>query len=71
MLQQQSIIVPQISSYPDPEGRARKVLRWLSQQRIVEPQLSTCVAGGNGMVCEGLKQKCSESKKPPGGQGGF
>ena len=49
MLQQQSIIVPQISTYPDPEGRARKVLRWLSQQRIVEPQLSTCVAGGNGM----------------------
>ena len=59
MLQQQSIIVPQISSYPDPEGRARKVLRWLSQQRIVEPQLSTCVAGGNGMgyaLAEGARQ---------------
>ena len=59
MLQQQSIIVPQISTYLDPEGRARKVLRWLSQQRIVEPQLSTCVAGGNGMgyaLAEGARQ---------------
>ncbi len=59
MLQQQSIIVPQISTYPDPEGRARKVLRWLSQQRIVEPQMSTCVAGGNGMgyaLAEGARQ---------------
>ena len=59
MLQQQSIIVPQISSYPDPEGRARKVLRWLSQQRIVEPQLSTCVEGGSGMgyaLAEGARQ---------------
>ena len=59
MSKQQSIIVPRISTYPDPEGRARKVLRWLSQQRIVEPQLSTCVELGNGMgyaLAEGAQQ---------------
>ncbi|MHA6494235.1 sugar ABC transporter ATPase [Pseudomonas borbori] len=42
MSEQQAIIVPQISSFPGHEARARVVVRWLVQQNIIEPQLSTC-----------------------------
>lgn len=42
MSDRQYIIVPQVSSYPGVQSRARKMLRWLSGLNIVEPQLSAC-----------------------------
>ncbi|AYC31967.1 sugar ABC transporter ATPase [Pseudomonas cavernae] len=49
MSQQQSIIVPQISTFPGHEAKARAILRWLVQQAIVQPQLSHCGRGGDGL----------------------
>jgi hypothetical protein len=46
----QSIIVPQISSFPGHEGRARLILRWLVQKNIVQEQATTCGRTGNGMA---------------------
>ncbi|WP_417661243.1 sugar ABC transporter ATPase [Pseudomonas sp.] len=42
MNDQQAIIVPQISSFPGHEGRARLIVRWLVQQKIIEEQMTTC-----------------------------
>ena len=49
MINMQSIIVPQISTYPAPEMRARKVLAWLVSQNVVAEQLSTCARSGSRM----------------------
>ncbi|MFH7489629.1 sugar ABC transporter ATPase, partial [Pseudomonas syringae pv. tagetis] len=38
----QSIIVPQITTFPGHEARARLILRWLVKLDVVEPQLTTC-----------------------------
>src|SRR5690606_37045437 len=46
----QSILVPQISSLPEAEARARLMLRWLAGQRLVAAQQSTCGCLGNGMA---------------------
>jgi hypothetical protein len=59
MINMQSIIVPQISTYPAPEARARKVLAWLTAQQIIAEQLSTCGSHGNRMayaITEGIRQ---------------
>ncbi|MET1078747.1 MAG: sugar ABC transporter ATPase [Pseudomonas sp.] len=48
-LTQQSILVPQLSSVPAHEARARLMLRWLVQRNIVEAQASTCAHGGSRM----------------------
>jgi hypothetical protein len=59
MINMQSIIVPQISTYPAPEARARKVLAWLVTQQIIAEQLSTCGLNGNRMayaITEGARQ---------------
>ncbi|WP_312520659.1 sugar ABC transporter ATPase [Stutzerimonas nitrititolerans] len=42
MSDRQYIIVPQVSSYPGSQARARKILRWLTGLGIVELQLSAC-----------------------------
>ena len=47
---QQFILVPQISSYPGPEARARKILRWLVERDIVAAQLSRCGIGPGGLA---------------------
>lgn len=46
----QSIIVPQISSFPGHEGKARLILRWLSKREIIAPLASTCGRGPGGMA---------------------
>ena len=59
MINMQSIIVPQISTYPAPEARARKVLAWLTAQQIIAEQLSTCGSLSNRMayaITEGIRQ---------------
>ncbi|NQD96517.1 sugar ABC transporter ATPase, partial [Pseudomonas sp. CrR25] len=45
----QAIVVPQISSFPGHEARARALLRWLVQQNVVEELASTCGGSGNRM----------------------
>ena len=50
MAEQQSIVVPRISSFPGHEARARATLRWLVQQDVVEERLSTCGGLGNRMA---------------------
>ncbi|MBS7663638.1 sugar ABC transporter ATPase [Pseudomonas lalucatii] len=50
MGEQQTIIVPQISSFPGHEARARAIVRWLVQQQIIEERLSTCGGLGNRMA---------------------
>ncbi|KPX16419.1 Uncharacterized protein ALO71_00216 [Pseudomonas amygdali pv. dendropanacis] len=46
----QSIIVPQISTFPGHEARARLILRWLVKLDVVEPELTTCGRTYNKMV---------------------
>ncbi len=50
MSDQQTILVPQISSFPGHEARARVILRWLVQQQIVEELTSTCGSIGHRMA---------------------
>ncbi len=67
----QSIIVPQISSFPGHEGAARLMLRWLVQKNMVEAQLSTCGLTGNRMgyaIAEGARQVVEQPEALPFGQ---
>ena len=50
MSEQQTILVPQISTLPNHEARARLMLRWLVQRNVVEAQPSTCGRSGNRMA---------------------
>lgn len=47
---EQSILVPLISTVPEVEARARRVLRWLSRQQLVAELPSTCGWLGNRMA---------------------
>ncbi|SDG88274.1 hypothetical protein SAMN05216603_104132 [Pseudomonas benzenivorans] len=50
MSDQQTILVPQISSFPGHEARARAILRWLVQQDIVAPLATSCGRTGSRMA---------------------
>lgn len=45
----QAIIVSRISTFPGHEAKARMILRWLAERRIVEPLPTTCARGAGGM----------------------
>ena len=67
----QCILVPQISSVPEHEARAQRVLRWLVRNRIVEALPTTCGQGGNGMayaVAEGARRMVRHPERLPFGQ---
>ena len=67
----QCILVPQISSVPEHEARAQRVLRWLVRNRIVEALPTTCGQGGNGMayaVAEGARRVVRHPERLPFGQ---
>lgn len=49
MSHSQAIIVPRISTFPAHEAKARMILRWLAERRIVEPLPTTCGRGVGGM----------------------
>ena len=69
MSEQQSIIVPQISTFPDAEGKARQVLRWLHRRQLVAAELSTCGRLGNRMayaIAEGARQLPHAERLPFG-----
>ena len=69
MSEQQSIIVPQISTFPDAEGKARQVLRWLHKRQLVAAELSTCGRLGNRMayaIAEGARQLPHAERLPFG-----
>ncbi|MFJ3484895.1 sugar ABC transporter ATPase [Pseudomonas sp. NPDC090202] len=46
----QSIIVPQISSFPGHELKARAILRWLVKLEVVEESMTTCGRSFNRMA---------------------
>lgn len=46
----QLILVPRISTLPDPATRGRALLNWLVKQEVVAALPSTCGLGGNGMA---------------------
>lgn len=67
----QSIIVPQISSFPAREAMARKILRWLVTLDVVEPELSTCGRSGNRMayaIAPGARKVVEHPELLPFGQ---
>ena len=51
----QSIIVPQISSFPAHEAKARAILRWLVKLDVVEESLTTGIVTMAGVVLDLLK----------------
>ncbi|MDY2565121.1 sugar ABC transporter ATPase [Pseudomonas syringae] len=67
----QSIIVPQISTFPGHEARARLILRWLVKLDVVEPELTTCGRTYNKMayaVASGAKRVVKNPDALPFGQ---
>ncbi|WP_024693961.1 hypothetical protein [Pseudomonas syringae] len=67
----QSIIVPQISTFPAHEARARLILRWLIKLNVVEPELTTCGRAGNKMayaVAPGARRVVQNPEALPFGQ---
>lgn len=67
----QLILVPQISSVPAHEQKARAMLRWLVKRQIVEGLPTTCGHGGNGMayaIAPGARQIAEDPPRLPYGQ---
>jgi hypothetical protein len=67
----QSIIVPQISSFPAREARARLILRWLVKLDVVEEYLTTCGRTSNKMayaIAPGAKRVVEHPDALPFGQ---
>ena len=68
MKEQQRILVPQVSTFPNHEARARLMLRWLVQRNIVEEQLSTCGRTGSCMgyaIAPGAKRVALHPERLP------
>ncbi|MBU2256236.1 MAG: sugar ABC transporter ATPase [Gammaproteobacteria bacterium] len=71
MSEQQAIIVPQISSFPGHEARARLIVRWLVKQNIIEEQLTTCGRTYKHMgygIAEGARRVVERPELLPFGQ---
>ena len=71
MSHSQAIIVPRISTFPGHEARARKVLRWLVERRIVEALPTTCGRGAGGMayaIAPGARAVVRHPERLPFGQ---
>ena len=50
MSHSQAIVVPRISTFPGHEAKARMILRWLAERRVVEALPTTCGRGVGGMA---------------------
>jgi hypothetical protein len=71
MRDQQAIIVPQISSFPGHEARARAIVRWLVQQDIVAERQTSCGRTFNKMahgIAPGARQVVEQPQLLPFGQ---
>lgn len=67
----QIILVPQISSVPAHEAKARQLLNWLVRREIVAALPSTCGQGGNGMayaIAPGARRVALHPERLPFGQ---
>ncbi|KIL04571.1 sugar ABC transporter ATPase [Stutzerimonas stutzeri] len=67
----QIIVVPRISSVPGREARARRLLRWLVERRIVEALPTTCGRGARTMayaIGDGARQVVEHPERLPFGQ---
>lgn len=64
----QIIVVPRISSVPGREARARRLLRWLVERRIVEALPTTCGRGARTMayaIGDGARQVVEHPERLP------
>lgn len=71
MSQSQAIIVPRISTFPGHEARARVILRWLVERRVVEALPTTCGRGSAGMgyaIAEGARRVVVHPDRLPFGE---
>lgn len=71
MSDRQLILVPQISSVPAREAKARQLLNWLVKREIVEALPTTCGRGGNGMayaIGAGARRVVEHPERLPFGQ---
>lgn len=71
MSQSQAIIVPRISTFPGHEAKARMILRWLAERRIVEALPTTCGRGLGGMayaLAPGVRQVVQFPDRLPFGE---
>ena len=71
MSDSQAIIVPRISTVPAHEARARMILRWLAERRIVEALPTTCGRGAAGMgyaIAAGARKVVQHPERLPFGQ---
>lgn len=67
----QCILVPQISSVPAHEAKARQLLNWLVKREIVAALPTTCGQGGNGMaypIAPGARRVVEQPQLLPFGQ---
>lgn len=67
----QIILVPQISSVPAHEAKARQLLNWLVRREIVAALPTTCGQGGNGMayaIAPGARRVVEHPERLPFGQ---
>lgn len=67
----QCILVPQVSSVPAHEAKARQLLNWLVKREIVEALPTTCGQGGNGMahaIAPGARRVVEHPSRLPFGQ---
>ena len=67
----QAIIVPRISTVPAHEARARMILRWLAERRIVEALPTTCGRGAAGMgyaIAAGARKVVQHPERLPFGR---
>ncbi|HAP28093.1 sugar ABC transporter ATPase [Stutzerimonas kunmingensis] len=71
MSHSQAIIVPRISTFPAHEAKARMILRWLAERRIVEALPTTCGRGVGGMgyaIASGARSVVQHPERLPFGE---
>jgi rubredoxin len=71
MYDNQLILVPRISTFPDHETKAWSMLRWLIRQDIVQEQVTTCGRGARGMaygIAHGAERVVQKPDRLPFGQ---
>ncbi|HAR04546.1 MAG TPA: sugar ABC transporter ATPase, partial [Pseudomonas sp.] len=71
MSHSQAIIVPRISTFPAHEAKARMILRWLAERRIVESLPTTCGRGVGGMgyaIASGARSVVLHPERLPFGE---
>ncbi|WP_217474862.1 sugar ABC transporter ATPase [Stutzerimonas stutzeri] len=72
MSQSNAIVVPRISTFPGHEAKARMIVRWLAERRVIEALPTTCGRGVGGMgyaIASGARQVVQHPDRLPYGDG--